>query len=98
MSNFKVIVIGGGPVGLTTAHALSKANIDYVVLEARPQIAEDVGASLVIFPPNLRVFSQFGLFGKLRESESAHEVMRWAEFAGTRLTNLYWPSEISQKK
>lgn len=78
MPNFKVIVIGGGPVGLTAAHALSKAGIDFVVLERRPQVFEDVGASLVLSPANLRVMSQFGLLPKLRELGT--EVLRWADY------------------
>ncbi|KAK2599490.1 hypothetical protein N8I77_011241 [Diaporthe amygdali] len=78
MSNFKVIIIGAGPTGLTAAHALSKAGIDFVVLERRTQIFEDVGASLVLFPHNLRVLAQFGLLEKLQKL--GHEVLRWADY------------------
>ncbi|KAK3352450.1 hypothetical protein B0T25DRAFT_186068 [Lasiosphaeria hispida] len=69
MSNpkFKVIVIGGGPVGLTAAHALSQAGIDYVVLENRLSVTTDVGASLVLWPHGLRVLAQLGLLKPLRE-------------------------------
>lgn len=78
MSDFKVIIIGAGPTGLTAAHALSKAGIDFVVLERRPELYEDVGASLVLFPYSLRVMAQLGLLEKLREI--GHEVLRWADF------------------
>ncbi|KAI3390478.1 hypothetical protein diail_9555 [Diaporthe ilicicola] len=65
--NFKVIVVGGGPVGLTAAHALSQAGIDYLVLEARHSVTIDVGASLALWPQGLRVLSQFGLLDRLQE-------------------------------
>ncbi|KAJ5755732.1 FAD binding domain-containing protein [Penicillium manginii] len=43
---FKVIVVGGGPVGLTAAHALHHAGIDFVVLEARDSVVLDQGGQL----------------------------------------------------
>ncbi|KAJ5087968.1 hypothetical protein N7456_011584 [Penicillium angulare] len=62
---FKVIVIGGGPIGLGAAHALHLAGIDFVVLERRPSIVEDEGAILVVWPHTLRVMHQFGVLKKL---------------------------------
>ncbi len=61
----KVIVVGGGPVGLTAAHALHLAGIDFVVLERRTTLLEDLGASLVLAPHNLRVMHQFGILDDL---------------------------------
>lgn len=65
--NFKVIVVGGGPVGLTAAHVLSKAGIEYVVLERRSSVHIDVGASLALWPQSLRVLSQLGLLERLQQ-------------------------------
>jgi 2-polyprenyl-6-methoxyphenol hydroxylase-like FAD-dependent oxidoreductase len=62
---FKVIIVGGGPVGLTAAHALHLAGIDFVVLERRTTLFEDLGASLVLAPHNLRVMHQFGILDDL---------------------------------
>ncbi|KAF4987609.1 hypothetical protein FDECE_15363 [Fusarium decemcellulare] len=67
ISPFKVIVVGGGPVGLVAAHALHHAGIDFLVLEQRNDIFEDVGASLIISPHNLRVFHQLGLWKRIEE-------------------------------
>ncbi|KAL1853167.1 hypothetical protein Daus18300_011906 [Diaporthe australafricana] len=64
---FRAIVVGGGPVGLTAAHALSRAGIEYIVLEARHSVTIDVGASLALWPQGLRVLSQLGLLDRLRE-------------------------------
>ncbi|KAI4598586.1 hypothetical protein KJ359_002999 [Pestalotiopsis sp. 9143b] len=62
---FKVIIVGAGPAGLSLAHALTLAKIDFVVLERRETVSIDVGASLVLAAPTLRVMEQFGLLDKL---------------------------------
>ncbi|KAF5529108.1 FAD binding domain-containing protein [Fusarium mexicanum] len=64
---FRVIVVGGGPVGILTAHALYQAGIDFIVLEQRSEIFEDIGASLIVSPHNVRVFHQLGLWKHLEE-------------------------------
>ncbi|KAM0426036.1 hypothetical protein ACHAPT_008667 [Fusarium lateritium] len=66
-TNFKVVVVGGGPVGLVAAHVLYKAGIDFVVLERRQNVILDLGAALVLAPHNLRVMHQLGLYEKLME-------------------------------
>ncbi|KAM6511868.1 hypothetical protein FALCPG4_016859 [Fusarium falciforme] len=67
VSNFKVVVVGGGPVGLVAAHVLYKAGIDFVVLERRQNVVLDLGAALVLAPHNMRVMHQLGLYDKLME-------------------------------
>lgn len=89
MSNFKVVVIGGGPTGLIAAHALSQAGIDFVVLEAQPVIAKDVGASLVMMTYSIRVLAQLGLLDALRTY--GHEAIHQAEYAGDKLVIESWP-------
>ncbi|KAF7540371.1 hypothetical protein G7Z17_g12221 [Cylindrodendrum hubeiense] len=67
MAPFKVIVVGGGPNGITLSHALHHAGIDFVVLERRENVFEDTGASLVLSPHNLRVFHQLGILENVQE-------------------------------
>jgi 2-polyprenyl-6-methoxyphenol hydroxylase-like FAD-dependent oxidoreductase len=62
---FKIVVVGGGPVGLTAAHALYKAGIDFVVLESRHDVVVDRGAAMVLGPNNLRVMRQLGLYDRI---------------------------------
>ena len=62
----KVIIVGGGPVGLAAAHSLHLAGIESVVLERRDSVVEDVGASLVLDPPSMRLMHQLGLLDSLQ--------------------------------
>ncbi|KAK4677734.1 hypothetical protein QC764_0047910 [Podospora pseudoanserina] len=63
--DISVIIVGGGPVGLTAAHAFSKLGIDFTLLERRDIIAEDVGASIVLWPHGIRIMAQLGLLDQL---------------------------------
>ncbi len=73
---FRVIIVGGGPVGLAAAHALHLAGVDFLVLERRPSIVEDKGASIVVHPHTLQVLHQFGLLEELlpRGTELHHQL------------------------
>lgn len=66
LEKFTVIVIGGGPVGLTAAHALTHANIDFVLLERRPAVVTDAGSHLVMLPAAMRTLGQLGLHDALQ--------------------------------
>jgi 2-polyprenyl-6-methoxyphenol hydroxylase-like FAD-dependent oxidoreductase len=61
----KIIVVGGGPVGMTAAHALSRAGIDFVLLESRSEIVMDAGSGLVLSAMGLRALGQLGLLPAL---------------------------------
>lgn len=60
-TGFRVIVVGGGLVGLTAAHILGKANIDFVVLEKHATISPYLGSLLSIMPTTYRVYDQVGI-------------------------------------
>ncbi|RYP37975.1 hypothetical protein DL767_002703 [Monosporascus sp. MG133] len=57
---FKAIIVGAGVGGLTLAHCLHRAGIDYVVLDKHP-VAPAWGASISIFPQGARILHQLGL-------------------------------------
>ncbi|VTT76422.1 unnamed protein product [Fusarium fujikuroi] len=59
---FKVIIVGGSVAGLSVANMLERFDIDYVLLEAYPQIAPQVGASIGILPNGFRILDQLGCF------------------------------------
>lgn len=61
---FRAIIVGAGPVGLYLAHALSKANIDYVVLEQYDSVHRYRGAGVLLYPQTLRLLDQIDLYEK----------------------------------
>lgn len=63
--NFRVIIVGGSVAGLALALMLEKHGIDFIVLEAYPSIAPQVGAGIGILPNGLRVLDQLGCYEDL---------------------------------
>lgn len=62
--DFRVIIVGGGPVGLLSALALRSAGIEFIILEQRSDIVIDYGAALSLNSASLRIFHQLGLLEK----------------------------------
>ncbi len=60
MKRFRVVIVGGGPVGLCLAHSLTLAGIDYVLLESRDVIVEKSGFGLALWPHSVRILDQIG--------------------------------------
>lgn len=58
--SFKVIIAGASVSGLSLANMLEKFNIDYVILEAYPNVAPQLGASIGLLPSGLRILDQLG--------------------------------------
>ncbi|KAJ4323558.1 hypothetical protein N0V84_004299 [Fusarium piperis] len=89
-SNFKVIVVGGGPVGLTAAHALTQANIDCIVLESRPSAIIDAGANLVMMPMGLQALGQLGLLGSLERVSTPLGQTERQDHQGQNIGDVQW--------
>ena len=63
--NFKVVIVGGGIAGLSLAHALTLANINFVVLERRESVVEASGAGVGSWPHSIPFLKQIGVYEKL---------------------------------
>ncbi|KFY11406.1 hypothetical protein V492_04487 [Pseudogymnoascus sp. VKM F-4246] len=88
---FRAIIVGGGPVGLCLAHALSHAQIDYVLLERRENIVEETGFGIALWPHGVRILDQLGL---LQESRAVYLPMKdkynlWPDGSEIGHNNLY---------
>lgn len=66
--DFRVIIVGAGPVGLYMAHALQRAGIDFVVLEKRSTVLDTAGQVLFVWPQTVRLFDQIGLLQPMEEA------------------------------
>ncbi|KAL3952896.1 hypothetical protein ACCO45_012839 [Purpureocillium lilacinum] len=94
---FRVIVVGGGPVGMTAAHALSRANLDFIVLERRAKMVEDAGSNLVLLPIGLRVLGQLGLLPKIESVSSPMSRFRRMDHNGRDLGDTLWFTYFKEK-
>lgn len=64
---FRAIIVGGSIAGLTLAHCLDHAGIDYLVLEKRSGIDDSVlGGAVGIMPNGARILAQLGLDAAMR--------------------------------
>jgi NADPH-dependent 2,4-dienoyl-CoA reductase/sulfur reductase-like enzyme len=76
----RIVVLGGGAVGLETAHFLSRRNKDVTVLEATGQVGGDMGAIMSFY---LR---------RMLKSASV-EILRWSEVKAIEGNDVFFLQE-----
>lgn len=88
VNQFKAIVVGGGPVGLTTALALERAGIDFVVLERREEVVINAGSSLVLNPEGMGVLQQLGVLDAVDAVSSPLGTIDRVDHSGRNIGNM----------
>ncbi|KAF4468206.1 FAD-binding domain containing [Fusarium albosuccineum] len=84
---FKVIIVGGSVAGLSLANMLQANDIDFVVLEAYPSIAPQVGASIGLLPHGNRILDQLGLYDKILQLAPPVDTFTFRDPSGSPLTS-----------
>jgi 3-(3-hydroxy-phenyl)propionate hydroxylase len=77
----QVVIAGAGPVGLSAASVLEQAGIDVLVLEAEPQLPENLRAS-TFQPPTLDLLARLGATEKLIELGRVAPKVQYRDRAG----------------
>ena len=95
--NFKVIIVGGGPVGLTAAHALHKAGIDSLLLEQRPHVVIDTGSNLVMTPMGLRAMAQLDLLDDINAVSSPLSRIDRLDHSGRDIGDVQFFTQMEKK-
>ena len=95
-SRFKAIIVGGGPVGLIMAHALTAADIDWVLIERRESIAFETGATLYVLLQGIRILHQLGLIDKAEQIGSPLHRIIHTDSNGTVLRDFPAFSEMAK--
>jgi 2-polyprenyl-6-methoxyphenol hydroxylase-like FAD-dependent oxidoreductase len=70
MVEFRAIIVGGGPVGMIMAHALTLAKIDFLLVEKRDEISTWTGAGLGMWSQGMRILHQMGLLEVLKPAQT----------------------------
>jgi len=96
-TNFKVVIVGGGPVGLTAAHALLRAGIDFVLLESRQSIVIEAGSNLVLSPMGLRILANLGLLDAFARVSTVVGTTHRRSHDGRDLGDFYVAKRIEEK-
>ncbi|KAF9892989.1 hypothetical protein FE257_012400 [Aspergillus nanangensis] len=65
--SFTVVNVGGFIAGLTLAHGLEEAGIDYVVLEKHDSIATQTRAGITILPHGAQILHQLQLWHQIEK-------------------------------
>lgn len=62
---FTVVIVGSSVAGLSLANMLQANGIDFVILEAHPTVAPQVGASIGLLPHGNLILDQLELYDKV---------------------------------
>ncbi|OGM51014.1 putative monooxygenase [Aspergillus bombycis] len=85
----KVLIVGGGIAGLSLALMLEKNAVDYLLLEAYPNIVTDVGAGICMMPNGLRVLDQLGCYEDLlSHTRNPVTSVSWRDLEGKALGSI----------
>lgn len=94
---FRVVVIGGSIAGLTLAHYLDQAGIDYVVLEKHKVIdSTPLGGFIALLPNGARILAQLGLYAAVGNVGEPITAVHTRYPDGFEFSD-YWPTSVTKR-
>ncbi|KAH8684733.1 hypothetical protein BGZ60DRAFT_398209 [Tricladium varicosporioides] len=96
-SRFTVIIVGGSVGGLTLAHMLTHAKINYILLEARDTLSPQLGAGIVIMPNGARILEQLGIYESMDDFMTPMTRQNRYKSDGTLISSVDWPRIIEER-
>ncbi|KWT88534.1 MULTISPECIES: FAD-dependent oxidoreductase [Pseudomonadota] len=101
MNQAKVVVVGGGPVGLTLAMDLAWRGIDVIVIESRAAGEPPAVKCNTISARSMEVYRRLGLAHKIREVglplDHSTDVSSATSVTGIEISRLQLPSRSGRK-
>ncbi|KAL3458169.1 hypothetical protein BJX64DRAFT_302133 [Aspergillus heterothallicus] len=88
-AQYRVAIVGGGVAGLTLALACEQLQISYILLEAKPSIVQEEGASVGLQPNGLIVLDQLGVLDKIEDKSSYLHTWRHVNGNGDLLSTIH---------
>ncbi|EGU73205.1 hypothetical protein FOXB_16281 [Fusarium oxysporum f. sp. conglutinans Fo5176] len=80
--SFRVVIVGASVAGLSLANMLQANAIDFLVLEAYPTVAPQVGASIGLLPHGNRILDQLGLYKKVMQIAPPIQIFNFRDTNG----------------
>ncbi|PTD06396.1 FAD-dependent monooxygenase ausM [Fusarium culmorum] len=96
-SKVEVIIVGGGVSGLTFAHCLRNAGINYVLLEKGAEICFRGGASIGLMPHGLRILDQLGVCDQILGLTAPMHTSMSRLPSGKKFRESQVPAEIAKR-
>lgn len=96
-SSFKAVIVGGSVAGLVLAHCFDSAGIDYVVLEARKDIAPALGATIIMMPNGTRILDQLGLYEDMKSVMEEIDNTKMWKSDGKLMCQLEWAKVLKER-
>lgn len=95
--SFRVIVVGASVSGLTLAHCLDKAGIDYLVLEKHESVdTASLGGFLAIQPNGAQIMAQLGLYDAVCATGEQITVCHTGYPDGFGFSD-HWPDRLAKR-
>ena len=94
---FRVVIVGAGVSGLVVANLLTRANIDFTLVEAHKDLFHPAGGSFGIWPNAARILDQIGCWEDIENSYPPFKVSHVRRPDGSPFITSHFTAKISSE-